>query len=156
MLSMNSPSIVNPNREIAMAHPVHPYFVPSAAVSTAAHSRRSATVAREHSRTLAGMLLAAVVAAVLVVVDQLINTWVDGHLLVVWVILWSVAFAVLAVLAPTLRQVADRTARRLTGWVAARRQRRAEAALWNLAQEDHRVMQDLYVASLVAEHREVA
>lgn len=152
MLSMNSPSIVNPNREIAMAHPVHPYFVPSAVVQR----RRSATVAREHSRTLAGMLLAAVVAAVLVVVDQLINTWVDGHLLVVWVILWSVAFAVLAVLAPTLRQLADRAARSLTAWVAARRQRRAEAALWSLAQQDHRVMQDLYVAGLVAEHRDAA
>jgi hypothetical protein len=153
---MNSPSIVNPNREIAMAHPVHPYFVPSAAVSTAAPSRRSVAVAREHSRTLAGMLLAAVVAAVLVVVDQLINTWVDGHLLVVWVILWSVAFAVLAVLAPTLRQVSDAAARRMTTWVAARRQRRAEAILWRLAQQDHRVMQDLYVAGLVAEHRETA
>lgn len=144
MLSMNSPSVVNPNREIAMARTVYPYAVPSA------------TVAREHSRTLAGMLLAAVVAAVLVVVDQLINTWVDGHLLVVWVILWSVAFAMLAVLAPTLRQLADRVARSLTGWVAARRQRRAEAALWCLAQQDHRVMHELYVASLVADQRDAA
>ena len=43
-----------------------------------------------------GMLLAAVLAALLVVADQLIETWVDGHLLLMWVALWTVTFTMLA------------------------------------------------------------
>jgi hypothetical protein len=97
------------------------------------------------------MLLAAVVAALLVVADQLIDTWADGHLLVVWVALWSVAFAALAVLAPPLRQLADRSAARLTRWSQVRAQRRSDAAIWQVAQQDHRLMQELHVARLHAE-----
>ena len=52
--------------------------------------RRSADA--EPSAPLAGMLLAAVLAALLVVADQLIETWANGHLLLVWVALWTVAF----------------------------------------------------------------
>jgi hypothetical protein len=153
MLRTNTP-LLNLNREISMARSVHPYFVPSAAVTATAQQRRTLSVSRDHSRTLAGMLLAAVVAAVLVVVDQLINTWVDGHLLVVWVALWSVAFAALAVLAPRLRRAVDGVAHRLTTWSAERAQRRADAAMWSIAQQDYRVMQDLYVAGLVQEREE--
>ena len=122
----------------------HPIFATSSA-STFSGAARRTPVSREHSRMLAGMLLAAVIAALLVVADQVVNTWVDGHLLVGWVVLWSVAFAVLALLA-------DVTAQGLTRWVAAGSARRADAVMWKAAQQDHRLMQDLYVASLVNEH----
>ena len=129
----------------------HPIFATSSA-STFSGAARRTPVSREHSRMLAGMLLAAVIAALLVAADQVVNTWVDGHLLVGWVVLWSVAFAVLALLAPPLRQLADVTAQALTRWVAAGSARRADAVMWKAAQQDHRLMQDLYVASLVNEH----
>ena len=124
----------------------HPIFATSSA-STFSGAARRTPVSREHSRMLAGMLLAAVIAALLVVADQVVNTWVDGHLLVGWV-----AFAVLALLSPPLRQLADVTAQALTRWVAAGSARRADAVMWKAAQQDHRLMQDLYVASLVNEH----
>src|SRR3954470_22474983 len=61
---------------------------------------------RSHSRTpaAASMLLAAMVAALLVVANQLVDTWTDGHLLAAWVIMWTVAFAALALFAAPLRR----------------------------------------------------
>lgn len=105
-------------------------------------------VDHDHSRSLAGMLLAAVVAALMVVADQLIDTWADGHLLVVWVALWSVAFAALALLAPPLRQLADAGGVALNRWSKARAQRRADASMWQIAQQDHRLLQELDAARL--------
>ena len=60
------------------------------------------------TRSLAGALLAAMVAALIVVADQLIETWADGHLLLAWVALWGIAFAALALLAPTTRKLSFR------------------------------------------------
>ena len=75
----------------------------------AAPAVQSATPARKTagSRTLAGMLLAAVLSALLVVAGQVIDTWTDGHLLAGWVALWTVAFAALALLAPPLRKMSS-------------------------------------------------
>ena len=50
------------------------------------------------ARGAASLLLAAVVAALLVVANQVIDTWGDGHLLAAWMVLWLVAFAALALL----------------------------------------------------------
>ncbi len=71
----------------------------------------------DESTTLAGMLLAAVLAALLVVADQLIETWSDGHLLVGWVALWTAVFAALAVTAPALRALALAASAGITRWV---------------------------------------
>ncbi len=100
------------------------------------------------AKTMAGMLLAAVVAALLVVADQLIETWADGHLLVVWVALWAVAFAALALLQPQLRQVSMRLAAWLAIRSAKRAQRRAEEQVWSVAQQDYRVMTELRIAAM--------
>lgn len=51
------------------------------------------------------MLFAAIVAALVVVAEQLISTWAEGHLLVVWVSLWMVVFTALALSMPSLRQI---------------------------------------------------
>jgi len=51
------------------------------------------------SRGLAAMLLAAVVAALVVLADQMISSWADGHLFLGWVALWVVVFAGLALFA---------------------------------------------------------
>ena len=98
------------------------------------------------SRTLAGMLLAAVMAALLVVADQVIDTWADGHLLAGWVALWTVAFAALALLAPPLRQVSTAMAAAYSKWARASALRRQEEAMWEYAQRDPRVMAELQSA----------
>ncbi|MFM2050349.1 MAG: hypothetical protein RL682_840 [Pseudomonadota bacterium] len=100
----------------------------------------------EGSRTLAGMLLAAVMAALLVAADQVIDTWADGHLLAGWVALWTVAFAALALLAPPLRQVSTVVASMFTTWASAVKLRRQEEAMWEYARRDPRVMAELQSA----------
>ena len=56
------------------------------------------------ARATASVLLAAVVSALLVAANQVVDTWTDGHLLVGWIALWTVAFAALALLAAPIRQ----------------------------------------------------
>lgn len=100
----------------------------------------------EGSRTLAGMLLAAVMSALLVVADQVIDTWADGHLLAGWVALWTVAFAALALLAPPLRQVSSYFAAAYSRWARAAALRRLEENMWEYARRDPRVMAELQYA----------
>jgi hypothetical protein len=100
----------------------------------------------EGSRTLAGMLLAAVMAALLVAADQVIDTWADGHLLAGWVALWTVAFAALALLAPPLRQISTAMASLFSTWARAAKLRRQEEAMWEYARRDPRVMAELQSA----------
>jgi hypothetical protein len=148
---VRKPSSIQPSKEFAMARSVHPYFVPRGAQATGFDrplGQPSRKRGVDRSRSLAGMLLAAVVAALMVVADQVIDTWADGHLLVVWVALWTAAFTALAMLAPPLRQLTDTIAARLTRWSAVRAQRRSDNALWAFAQQDYRVMRDLQVASM--------
>jgi hypothetical protein len=100
----------------------------------------------ESARGLALMLLAAVVAAMVVLADRLINTWVDGHLFLAWVALWVVVFAGMALFASTARTIAQRAVRSLDGWSQTIARARADARLWSIAQSDPRLMQELQQA----------
>ena len=102
--------------------------------------------ALDDSRTLAVMLLAMAMAALLVVADQLIDTWSDGHLLAAWVALWTVAFAGLALLAHPLRQAAAGVAGGFMRRMGAMRAAQAEARLWDMASHDPRVMEEIRAA----------
>ena len=87
--------------------------------------------------------MAAVVSALLVVANQVIDTWTDGHLLAAWMVLWLVAFAAMAVLTVPAR----RAAAALLGAVKARAERRRRAAedahTWQIALNDPRIMAEL-------------
>ena len=100
----------------------------------------------DSARSLAAMLLTVMIATLVVLGDQLINTWADEHLLVAWVALWTVAFAAMALLAPA----AARVARGLLASLAERRElarrQRSDERLWALARSDSRVMSDLQAA----------
>lgn len=98
------------------------------------------------TRSLSIMLLAAMVAALIVVADQLVDTWADGHLLAGWVMLWVVGFAALALLAAPARHLASRLMQALDTWSSRVARRRADARLWELAHKDPRVMADLQAA----------
>src|SRR6187455_2554848 len=58
------------------------------------------------ARGAATLLLAAMVSALLVVANQVIDTWTEGHLLAAWIVTWLVGFAALALLAATIRRLA--------------------------------------------------
>ena len=62
------------------------------------------------TRGIATLLLAAIVAAVLVVANEVVDTWTEGHLLVAWILMWTVAFAALALLAAPARAPRPRCA----------------------------------------------
>ena len=98
------------------------------------------------TKGLAAMLLAAMVAALVVVADQLVDTWADGHLLAGWVVLWVVGFAAIALLAGTARRLASRSIKALDGWSRSVARKRADERLWELARKDDRVMADLQAA----------
>lgn len=94
----------------------------------------------ERSRGLAGMLLAAAVAALVVIADQLVSTWADGHLFLGWVAMWAVVFASMALLSGMARRLSQRVVRGLDAWARRRAEARAEARFMILAQRDHRMM----------------
>ena len=95
------------------------------------------------TRTLAAMLLAAIVAAFVVVADQMMDTWADGHLLAAWVALWAVAFAAVGLFAGVSKSLASQMKEALDGWSASMAQRRSDERLWAIAQTDARLMSEL-------------
>ena len=149
MQNLISTYLVPLPKESAMAHYAHPSFAPENPQPRNASPLLIGSMgsAIEEPRTLAGMLLAAAIAALMVFADQVIDTWTTGHLLFAWVILWTVAFMALALLAAPLRRVASRAAQAIHAWVAAMRQRRLEARMWEFARHDPRVMAELLVAA---------
>lgn len=98
------------------------------------------------SRGLAAMLLAAVVAALVVLADQMISTWADGHLFLGWVALWVVIFAGSALFADTARRMARVTLQSLDSWSSSLAEARAEARFWELAKQDPRLKDELMQA----------
>jgi hypothetical protein len=97
-------------------------------------------------RSLATLLLAATVSALLVVANQVIEAWTDGHLLMAWIALWAVAFAALALLATPARHFARSLRPSLAAWSAARKAQADDRKLWELACSDARVMSDISAA----------
>jgi hypothetical protein len=100
----------------------------------------------EATRTLAGLLLAGVMAAMLVVADQVIDNWADGHLLLGWVALWSVVFAGLAFFARPLRKFTMALAASVDRQMKEAAQIRREEQMWEFANRDPRVMEELRAA----------
>ena len=113
-----------------------------AAFAAAGRLRRSF----DGTRGLAAFLLAAIVAALLVVADQLVDRWTGGHLLAAWVVLWAVAFAALAMFAGSARRMAAALVGQMDAWSSRIAQSRADQRLWATAQADPRVMADLCAA----------
>lgn len=109
-------------------------------------------IAMPHApRALVTFLLAASVAALAVVADQLISTWADGHLLAAWMLMWAVVFAGSLLLTHPARRLAQQVMRVLNGWAERRAQARAEARFMALARHDERLLADL---KLVRDHNE--
>jgi hypothetical protein len=100
----------------------------------------------DSAKGLAAMLLAAIVSALLVVADQMLETWADGHLMAAWVALWAVGFAAIAMLAGTVRRFSAKVVGELNAWAARAAQSRADERLWSIALKDARVMSDLQTA----------
>lgn len=98
------------------------------------------------ARGLAAVLLAAVVAAILVVVDRMVTNLQDGEMLAVWAVVSALFFVALAVGANALRPLGARLS---ASWKLAAERRanaRADAQFMAYAAFDPRVMHDLQAA----------
>lgn len=124
------------------------YFIPFSSSPRAprAPAGRRLKKSAQSSRALAGLLSAAVLAALLVVADQLIDSWSEGHLLLAWVMLWSALFAGLALIARPLRIASVATALAIQNGLAARAKARHAQADWEFALQDPRMRQELRAA----------
>ncbi|MDR3453111.1 MAG: hypothetical protein P4L96_09950 [Rhodoferax sp.] len=117
-----------------------------ARVESAAPAVRQPSRGIESRKGLAALLLAAVVAALLVAANQMIDTWSDDHLLAAWVILWAIGFAALGLFAGTARKLASGAVARLDAWSYRVARARADARFLKAAQNDPRIMADLQAA----------
>jgi hypothetical protein len=91
-------------------------------------------------------MLAAGVAAMVVLVDHLIDDWADTHVVAAWLALWAVAVVAIAALRGVSRFLAQNLMTGLDGWSAHVARRRADERLWAMAQNDSRLMTDLQTA----------
>jgi hypothetical protein len=107
------------------------------------------------ARAGATLLLAAVVSALLVAANQVIDTWTEGHLMAAWIVMWTVAFAAIALLAGPARRAVLSLRAGLKGWATARRQAAQDAQLWQVALTDARIMADISRAMSAAASRDI-
>ena len=94
-------------------------------------------------RGAASMLLAAIVSALLVVANQVVDAWADGHLMLAWILMWTLAFAALALAARPARTVVERVRTLSRKWAAARQAALQDEQMWQIALTDARVMADI-------------
>jgi hypothetical protein len=104
---------------------------------------KQATQPFEGARGVASLLLAALVSTLVVVVNQVIETWSEGHLLAAWIALWLIVFSALAMLAKPVRRLTHGMPKALQAWRQARFEARQAALMWQAAQVDPRLMADL-------------
>jgi hypothetical protein len=98
------------------------------------------------TKTLATFLLAAGVAGLVVMADQLIDDWAETHVIASWLALWAVAVLAIGALRGVSRLFAQKMMATLDGWSARVARRRADERLWTMAQSDERLMHDLQTA----------
>jgi hypothetical protein len=101
---------------------------------------------RSSSKTLANLLLAAGVAALVVGVDQMIDSWAESHVVAAWLALWAVAVLAIVLLRGLTRHLAQNLMTGLDAWSAHVARSRADERLWSMAQTDPRLMSELQVA----------
>ncbi len=100
------------------------------------------------ARGLATFLLAAVVSGLLFAANQWIDTWADGHLLAAWVLLWFIAFTVIALAVDPIRRAVNNVkafdgSSLYAAWRTRRKARVADEKMWDYAQHDSRLMADI-------------
>ena len=107
------------------------------------------------ARAASSLLLAAIVSALLVVANQVVDTGTEGHLLAAWIVLWIVAFAGLALLAAPARRAATALRTALKAWNERRIQAAQDEQYWQAALTDARLMADISRAMSAAALKDI-
>ena len=111
-----------------------------------ATSSTFSTNSRPAPSTLATMLLAAIVTALVVAADALVEAYGDEHLLMSWIVLWAVGFAALTLFRGVARQWAGALSGAMNTLLKREAHRRADALYLAAAQHDPRIMAELQAA----------
>jgi hypothetical protein len=128
----------------AFAHTPYPSVHPG--VQRAARvlgSLKNLAIRADSARNVAIVLLSAIVSTVLVIVNQMIDTYTDGHLMAAWMFLWVVAFSTMALLAAPIRKSVTGFKPALRSWIIARREKANDEKMWEVALQDPRVMAEI-------------
>jgi hypothetical protein len=115
------------------------------------YTEKSASARATH--IVSAGLLAAGVAALVVVVNHLIDNWAQTHLLAAWLALWVVAVLAITTLRGASGFMAQSLMAGLDAWSVQVARRRADQRLWAMAQSDGRIMRELQTAMDRAEDR---
>lgn len=97
------------------------------------------------ARGLAALLLAAIVSSLLVAADRLMSSTEEGGLLVLWAVLWGVAFVAISLFAGTARSLASRIIVAARKSARRRAAERADEQFLAYAKFDPRILRDLQV-----------
>ncbi len=128
----------------SFVHVDHPTEHPGVVrAERAARTLRHAARSVDGPRGAASLVLAAMVAALLVLANEMAGALTDGHLLAAWMVMWTVAFAALALFAQPARRATLGLRAALQRWKAARRQAASDEKVWQVALTDARVMADI-------------
>lgn len=105
----------------------------------------------DSAKGLAGVLVAGGVAAAIVVADQIVTAWADGHLLLAWIAMWAIVFTLLALFSDSIRTWPTRLSADIDARLLAYNQAAEDARIWAAAQTDHRLMAELQLAKMRAD-----
>ncbi len=103
------------------------------------------------AKGMAGALIAGGVAAAIVVAEQIVTAWADGHLLLAWIAMWAIVFALLALFSDTIRTWPTRLRSGIDTRLLAYNEAAEQARTWAAAQADHRLMAELQQAKMRAD-----
>lgn len=103
------------------------------------------------AKGMAGALVAGGLAAAIVVADQIVSAWADGHLLLAWIAMWAIVFTLLAMFSDVIRNWSGHLQGSMQARLVARREAAADERMWSAALGDPRLMADLDIARLRAE-----
>ncbi len=103
------------------------------------------------AKGLAGALVAGGVAAAIVVADQIVSAWADGHLLLAWITMWAIVFALLAIFSDVIRSWPTRMRADIAARLAAHRVSAQDERTWSAACADPRLMAELQLAKMRAD-----
>ncbi len=128
----------------AFAHTSYPSVHPGVQRATRIlESIKNLAVRADSARSVAAVLLSAIVSTVLVIVNQVIDTYTDGHLMAAWMFMWVVAFSTIALLATPIRKTVTGFKPAVNAWILARRERANDNKMWEVALQDPRVMAEI-------------
>jgi hypothetical protein len=128
----------------AYAHTSYPRVHPGVQrFSKVAISAKNLVAQFDVTRNIALILLSAIVSTVLVVVNQVIDTYTDGHMLAAWMFLWVVAFSTIALLATPIRESVVSFGPAFLQWKMRRAERANDHKMWEVALQDPRVMAEI-------------